>query len=265
MITNTDNYFGARMRSLSLLALLSLSLTLGGCFDSPGSDEGNVTGSVEDLDIGDDGRPTNDPLVVTGNIVLPTDTLLNLFCPDVGISGDICVLEDPENPYRDTATNEFNVNDPDAPTKFVLANEIPDGPTGAKARFYLWATALARFPSGENQWYTAQALHELWDAAEDPIVQDQAIRAYVSVLDNHFGSVTFFPSSDFGLLPNVDFSVVLNELVAEQLSCSPRFKHLIPLAETDPFYGRGFLASEGYTYDYVGQCENGLVTVSQFP
>ena len=143
-----------RQRLAVLVGLIVLVMT--GC-SSPGSDDGVVAGSVD---------PATQ--TVTGEIVLPTDTLLNLYCANVGLVPTTCVLEDPENPYRETATLEFDVNnpDPDQLTKFDLFIQLPAGPTGAKARFYLWATALARFPSGENQWYTALALHELWDAAE---------------------------------------------------------------------------------------------------
>ncbi|MDH3510524.1 MAG: hypothetical protein OER85_06655 [Gammaproteobacteria bacterium] len=237
-----------KLRGKPLTALFGLTvLAITGC-SSPGSDDGIV--------INTDDR-----------IELPTDTLLNLHCADVGIFPETCVLDDPENPYLATTIREFDVNDPDADTKFALFVKIPPGPSGAKSRFYLWATALARFPSGENQWYTALALHELWDAAEDPIVQIQALRAYRAVLDNFFGSVTFFNSEDFGLLPNVPYSVLLNELTAAQVTCSPieNYKKLIPLTEQDVFFGRAVLADWGYTYDFEGNCENGVVYVNEFP
>ena len=35
------------------------------------------------------------------------------------------LLDDPENPFRLTVTREFDVNNPDAETKFDLANSIP--------------------------------------------------------------------------------------------------------------------------------------------
>jgi hypothetical protein len=156
---------------------------------SPGGGDGVVVGTLDD-----EGNVTAD------TIELPTDTLLNLRCANVGIFPETCVLQDPENPFLTVATREFDPNDPDAETKFDLAAGIPPGPTGAKARFYLWATALARFPSGENQWFTALALHELWDAAGDPLIQAQAIAAYRSQLDNFFGSVVFFECCA-GLIP----------------------------------------------------------------
>ena len=148
-----------------LFVMLSATLVLSAC-DEPDEDEG---------------------IVITG-IELPTDTLLNLYCPDVGIGGETCVMQDPENPYRTAVVLEFDPMNPDGPTKFDLFIEIPSGPTGAKARFYLWATALAArndgFGAGENQWYLAQALHELFTYNEDPIIQAHALRAYRSVLDN---------------------------------------------------------------------------------
>jgi hypothetical protein len=176
----------------------------------------------------------------------------------VGIAAETCVLDDPENPFRTVPTNEYDVNFPDAETKFDLANNIPVGPTGAKARFYLWATALARRPSGENQWYTARALHELFDANSDPIVHDQALKAYRSVLDNFFGSVTFFECCG-----GVSFSATLNELVADDLYRTEATGY-VRLVPGDPLLVLSLLSEWGYTYrpatppDY----NDGLVFVS---
>ncbi|MFW2404764.1 MAG: hypothetical protein ACN4GT_08350 [Gammaproteobacteria bacterium] len=240
-------------------ALIMLAIT--GC-SSPGSEDGVVVGTITDDGAGN--------IVVSGNIVLPTDTLLNLACEDVGIAPQTCVLTDPENPFINAGTTEFNVNDPDAETKFDLLNQIPAGPAGAKARFYLWATALARFPSGENQWYTARALHELWDAAGDPIIQVQALRAYRAVLDNFFGSVTFFECCA-GLIPGdpatpVPFSVPLNELTADNLyrTESTGWARLIP---GDPLLTQSIIASWGYTYQPATPPDfnDGVVSVNVFP
>ena len=87
--------------------------------------------------------PSDTDGTVINAIVLPTDVVLNLACENVGINDEQCVLGDPENPYVTTAIIEFDVNNPGAGNKFDLFNAIPAGPTGAKARFYFWATALA--------------------------------------------------------------------------------------------------------------------------
>lgn len=142
-------------------------------------------------------RDEKDGVVING-IVLPTDVVLSLACENVGIHPETCVLGDPENPFITTTIVEFDENAPPGQDdKFDLADTIPEGPDGAKARFYFWATALARRPSGENQYYTARALHELFDAnsnvlGTDELVREQALKAYRNVLDNFWGSVTFF-------------------------------------------------------------------------
>lgn len=204
------------------------------------------------------GRDDGDGVVIN-QIVLPTDTLLNLACADVGIASERCILLDPENPFVFVPIAEFDVNNPDAETKFDLASRIPAGPTGAKARFYLWATALARRPSGENQWLTARALHELFDANRDPLIQEQALRAYRAVLDSFFGSVTFFECCG-----GVAFPGTLNELVADDLfrTGATGFRRLVP---GDPLNVLSLLGEWGYTYRPATppNFDNGLVFVNQ--
>ena len=235
------------LKALSVVSLMACFLVVPGC-----------------------GGPSNSDGRVITEIVLPTDTLLNLRCQNVGINTETCVLGDPENPFRTTLTLEFNVNDPDADTKFDLAAKLPAGPTGAKSRFYLWATALARFPSGENQWFTALALHELWDAAGDPIIQEQALKAYRSQLDNFFGTVVFFECCA-GLIPGdptrpVPFSATLNELTADNLyrTDATGFARLIP---GDPLLAQSVIAQWGYTYRPATAplFNDGLVFLSVFP
>jgi len=126
---------------------------------------------------------------LTNTIILPTDTLLNLACEWVGVNGETCVLDDPENPFASILSFD----------KFELFDSIPGGPAGAKARFYLWATALARAPSGENQWYTARALHELYTYNGDELIRLQALKAYRSNLAFFFGSVSYFDVFGFGI------------------------------------------------------------------
>lgn len=217
----------------SFLALLGVaSLIMAGCSDG-----------TEDRDGEDINR-----------IVLPTDVVLDLACENVGVHPETCVLEDPQNPFVNVPIIEFDVNNPGADNKFDLFNSIPAGPTGAKARFYFWATALARRPSGENQFYTAVALHELFDAnsnvlSKDELVRAQALKAYRSVLDNFFGSVTVFtccPAASPDGEP-VPFAVPLNELTADNLYRTDATGFL-RLVEGDPILVLSLLLDWGYTY-----------------
>jgi len=117
-------------------------------------------------------------------VELDTSYNLPLTCEDEGIYPEDCVLEDPNNPYLYSYIDENN--------KWDLHNTAPS----AKSRFYLWATALARNPNGENQYYTASALHELFTEGDSPNAQAQAIKAYRSVMDNFYEEVTFFIIGD---------------------------------------------------------------------
>lgn len=186
---------------------------------------------------------------VINNILLPTDVVLNLFCPDVGINDERCVLDDPENPFAKVAVLEPDQvpededGNPLANSKFDLNDALPAGPSGAKARFYLWATALARRQTGENQWYTATALHELYDANsnrvfEDELIKEHAKRAYRSVLDNFFGSVIFSPFGPFQL----------NEIVARSIVFSEEETGFRSLVDT-PIDGLVLIGEWGYTYN----------------
>jgi hypothetical protein len=185
---------------------------------------------------------------------LPTDLTLGLECDEVGIYTELCVLEDRRNPFASINIIEFDELDPDSTNKFALADELPAGPAGAKSRFYFWATALARRNSGENQWYTAMALHELWSAGVDdgfgsPNALAQAKKAYRSVLNNFFGSVTFFECCG-----DVAFSAQLNQLTGNDLfnrdaTASPEYPggfHLIFGTEIDTLSA---ISEWGFTYE----------------
>lgn len=210
-------------------------------------------------------------------IVLPTDLLLNLSCENAGINNETCVLNDPANPFRFVATFEFDVNNPDGPSKFDLLDGIPAGPTGAKARFYLFASALARRPSGENQWYTARSLHELYTYNNDDLIRQQALNAYRSNLDNFFGSAVFFDVFGFGIPAS------LNEQVACDIIRPPQ-GDLIQYAEIVPGTGNNpvndldkleLFGTWGYVYlpgaafndpniTGQGQCAEGTLSVIAF-
>ena len=77
----------------------------------------------------------------------------------------------------------------------------------------------------------------------DPIIRDQAIKAYRSVWDNFFGSVVFFTCcGEFFPTPREDtaFAVPLNELVLERLVRAAEFTSteypagFAPLIPDDP-------------------------------
>ncbi len=203
-------------------------------------------------------------------IVLPTDVVLDLHCENVGVFPENCILEDPSNPFATVPITEFDVNNPDAPfNKLVLDAGLPSGPSGAKSRFYLWATALARFPSGENQYRTALALHELFDAnsnviSEDELVRDQALKAYQSVLDNFFGSAEIRTCRVVdGCDPPVNFFTLLNEKVADNLyrTEATDFRRLVPGLPNQVI---DLLLSWGYAYDPctdLPECTNGVLSV----
>lgn len=237
----------ARGKPLLLALLGAAALVSGGC--------------VGERDDGDGER--------INTIVLPTDVVLDLNCEDVGVHPETCVLDDPANPFATTTIIEFDVNNPGAENKFDLFNSLPPGPAGAKARFYFWATALAQRPSGENQYFTALALHELFDAnsnaiSQDELVREQALKAYRSVLENFFSSVTVFTCCP-GASPDgepVPFPVPLNELTADALfrTDATGFRRLVP---GDSILVLGVLLDWGFAYQPATPPDfnNGVVSV----
>ena len=256
---------------LLFCALLALAIT--GCGGGGGPDKG-------------DGKVVNETQV-------PTDFRLSLQCEDVGIYTETCVLDDPDNPFRTSIILEFDVNNPDADTKFDQLDELdlPAGAEGAKSRFYFWATALARFPSGENQFFTAVALHEIYTAGGganggSPNARDQAIRAYRSVLDNFFGSVTFLSTCDF-LFPSPPepeylYSVIVSDAAGKNLvdppgpttftDCDGNVNDVLGLETLFPaprpvdseFTAKDLLGEWGYSYIEIDE-DTVFVTVSAFP
>lgn len=169
---------------------------------------------------------------VVNSINLPTDSSLTLYCPDAGIAANPCVLDDPENPYAITPISDAN--------KFDLSAAAPS----AKARFYLWATAQAISPRGENQFYVAGALQEMYGESGSELAREQALRAYRSVLDNYFYSVTFFEATWVGG-DDIYYPFPVRKLVGQNMynpaTLTPLFD--VP-AEALQMFGMW-----GYTYD----------------
>jgi hypothetical protein len=134
------------------------------------------------------------------------DLALNLYCADFGLFIEDCVLDDPDNPYAFVSVNNDN--------KF----DLNDAATSLKAKVYLWATALARDSTGENQVNTAKAMYALSNASCSELIQDQAQRAYRSVLDNYLTAVTFFSTNDFGApFPEVFYPFPVKILTSNDL------------------------------------------------
>jgi hypothetical protein len=226
--TCTKNAHLARPITWRLALTCSMLLLISGCGVDSG--DGEVRTSVE----------------------LPTDNVLNLYCADIGLNNETCVLDDPDNPY---ARTPFTTGDPDVvddfnTAKFALARDVVGNP---KATFYVYATALARAPSGENQWYTARALHELYTASGSDLIKNQAIRAYRSNLDNFFDSATFFVANFLPAPPpgGIAFPVLIRELTAADLAMTPTgFTPLFFPADAgnNEFFARETMGGWGYTW-----------------
>ena len=98
-----------------------------------------------------------------------------LFDPTEGVHPSKVTLNNPRNPFR-----EFGVSDD---TKFAI---LGDG--GNAGAFYAWAALLAKIPIGENQFFTAVKLRDLYEsnelAEEDrEMVRRMAVAGFQAVLD----------------------------------------------------------------------------------
>jgi hypothetical protein len=125
---------------------------------------------------------------VRNTLNLPNDSVLTLFCPDAGIAAEPCVLNDPDNPYASTNVLAPNPDDGNSEFKWALDAAAPSW----KARFYMWATAQAMSPRGENQYHVALALQGMYTETGSELARQQALKAYRSVLDNYYDDVWFF-------------------------------------------------------------------------
>jgi hypothetical protein len=184
---------------------------------------------------------------VENEVQLPTDSTLNFHCEEEGIYKEDCVLDNSENPYANVAITA-DPDDPDNPNdKFVLNDAAPS----AKARYYLWATALAKGAGipGENQYYTALSLQEVFAESGSPTTRDQAVKAYRSVLDNYFLQPTFFVIIVDG--EEVAFAASLKDLTGENLY-DPVIPTLVSLY-TDPIFALEDMSEWGYIYDVTNK------------
>ena len=147
-------------------ALVLLFASMSGCVGDSGWDSGTIMNTT----------------------TTPRGPLTSLYCPNIGINDETCVLSDPNNPYRNIAVTGETKWDLEAEANASMqAESITDSQLG----YYLWATALAKEPSGENQFYTAVALQDNFASQGSTVAQDQAKKAYRSFLDNFFDSITY--------------------------------------------------------------------------
>lgn len=126
----------------------------------------------------------------------------------MGIFPSRAVLNDDNNPFRVGIGPE---------TKWIVETHddtIPDY-AGSPARFYAWATILVMQPTGENQFYTGQALGDMYQFEEASpadliFVRDMAIAAYQSVLDNFPDSVSYLADgvNFFPLAPLAYYGII---------------------------------------------------------
>jgi hypothetical protein len=191
-------------------------------------------GEVDESDGDVVARYNSNGVLIGGNINLPTDSALTLYCPDAGIAGEPCILDDPQNPFSDTPIFDTN--------KFVLYRDL----TSAKASFYLWGTAQAMSPRGENQYYTGVSLQQMFTQTGSALAREQALRAYRSVLDNYFDEVTFFQFPDPPAAGDVFYPKKVRLLAVHNL--------WEPATGINPLFANNLLAWEalgewGYTYE----------------
>lgn len=104
-----------------------------------------------------------------------TDIEFELFDPTEGVHPSKVTLSNPRNPFRESGVSDDN--------KFAMVDDA-----GNAGGFYAWATVLAEIPIGENQFFTAIKLRDLYEsnevAEEDrDTVRQMAIDGFQAVLD----------------------------------------------------------------------------------
>lgn len=127
-----------------------------------------------------------------------------VFNTTEGIHPSDVTLDNPRNPFR-----QFAIGDD---TKF----EILDGGGNAGA-FYAWATVLANIPIGENQYFAAVKLRDIYRANEVPPEQRETVRlmainAFQAVLDCFPDSLLFDVSGEISLRLSTLAFVEITEL-----------------------------------------------------
>lgn len=193
---------------------------------------------------------------VQNDVQLPTDSVLNFACENEGIYLETCVLDNPENPYANVAITEPKDEESDEPctelydptSKFTLSDDAPS----MKAKYYVWATALAKGVGlqGENQYFTAFYLHAVYAETGSPTTREQALKAYRSLLDNYFLGVTF-DKYEVATCEDVKVAAALKDRVGENLY-APTDPALVSLYAI-PDSALQDISEWGYIYDPTTQ------------
>ncbi len=169
---------------------------------------------------------------ITG-LDLPLDNELVLYGENEGIYPSTSILDNENNPYANA-----NIS---AEQAWDFLEDCPS----PKAKFYLWGTMLAKISTGEYQYFTAQALHELYTVSGSQNAKEQAKKAYRSVLDNFFTSTTWYEA--WWIQEETVYAVELNNLVGQSMY-DPTELNLLPLYN-DPVLALQDLSLWGYVYD----------------
>ncbi len=123
---------------------------------------------------------------------IPTsDIQFELFNVTEGIHPSKVTLSNPRNPFRRIVISDDQ--------KFALQNS-----DSSAAAFYAWAALLAKIPIGENQFFVAVSLRDIYEsdelAEEDrETVRQMAVNGFQAVLDCFPESLLFDASGTFGL------------------------------------------------------------------
>ncbi len=112
-----------------------------------------------------------------------------LFDPTEGIHPSEVTLDNPRNPFRESGVSDD--------TKFAIS-----GNGGNAGAFYAWATILAKIPIGENQYFAAAKLRDIYEsnevAEEDrETVRQMAVDGFQAVLDCFPESLLFDSTANF--------------------------------------------------------------------
>jgi len=107
---------------------------------------------------------------------IPTNEIqFEFFDVTEGIHPSEVTLSNPRNPFREIVVSDDQ--------KFAIRNS-----DSSAAAFYAWAAVLANIPIGENQFFTAVSLRDIYESDElaeenREIVRQMAVNAFQAVLD----------------------------------------------------------------------------------